>query len=105
MVTGVVGMMVVVAAVVVGALERGYAEQAPYDVVFFCGAIDDVPGDIVRQLSPNGRMVAVIGGAENGVLGRACLMTRSGESLSKRALFDAGTRPLPGFAKEAAFVF
>ncbi|MBT5570730.1 MAG: protein-L-isoaspartate O-methyltransferase [Alphaproteobacteria bacterium] len=92
-------------AVVVGALERGYAEQAPYDVVFFCGAIDDVPGDIVRQLSPNGRMVAVIGGAENGVLGRACLMTRSGESLSKRALFDAGTRPLPGFAKEAAFVF
>ena len=92
-------------AVVVGALELGYAGQAPYDVVFFCGSIDDVPDDIVRQLTPNGRIVAVQGGGEKGVLGRACLMTRSGDSLSKRVLFDAGTRPLPGFAREAAFVF
>ena len=92
-------------AVVVGALELGYAGQAPYDVVFFCGSIDDVPDDIVRQLTPNGRIVAVEGGRGDGVLGRACLITRSGDSLSKRVLFDAGTRPLPGFARDAAFVF
>lgn len=92
-------------AVVEGALARGYAEQAPYDAVFFCGSIDEVPDDIVRQLAPNGRMAAVIGGQENGILGRASLMTRSGDGLSHRPLFDAGTPPLPGFAKEAAFVF
>jgi protein-L-isoaspartate(D-aspartate) O-methyltransferase len=93
------------AAVVEGLLTGGFPEQAPYDVVFFCGSIEDVPEDITRQLAPDGRMVAVIGGAENGVLGRACLMTRSGDYLSKRVLFDAGIRLLPGFAKEVAFTF
>jgi len=92
-------------AVVEGPLARGFAEQAPYDVIFICGAIDEVPDDIVRQLAPNGRMVAVIGGQEDGTLGRANLMTRSGDGLSLRPLFDAGTPALPGFAKEAAFVF
>lgn len=92
-------------AVVEGPMIAGYAEQAPYDVVFFCGSVEEVPDDIIRQLAPNGRMVAVLGGAENGILGRACLMHRSGGGLSKRALFDAGTRPLPGFEKEAAFAF
>lgn len=92
-------------AVVEGPLARGFAEQAPYDVIFFCGSIEDVPDDIVRQLAPNGRMAAVIGGQENGILGRASLMTRSGDGLSHRPLFDAGTPALPGFAKEVAFVF
>ena len=36
-----------VAVVVEGPLARGYAEQAPYDVIFICGAIDEVPADIV----------------------------------------------------------
>jgi len=92
-------------AVVEGPLAKGFAEQAPYDVVFFCGSVEEVPDDIVRQMAPGGRMGAVIGGYQNGVLGQACLMTRSGDGLSQRPLFDAGTRPLPGFAKEAAFVF
>lgn len=92
-------------AVVVGPLGEGFAEQAPYDVVFFSGAVEHIPENIIRQLSPEGRMIAVLGGAENGVLGRACLMTRTGNGISQRALFDAGTRPLPGFAKEAAFTF
>ena len=92
-------------AVVEGALAKGFAEQAPYDVVFFCGSIEEVPDDIIRQMAPGGRMAAVMGGYENGILGRACLMTRSGDGLSQRPLFDAGTRPLPGFAREAAFVF
>lgn len=92
-------------AVVEGPLTKGFAEQAPYDVVFFCGSVEVVPDDIVRQLAPGGRMGAVIGGYQNGILGQACLMTRSGDGLSQRPLFDAGTRPLPGFAREAAFVF
>lgn len=92
-------------AVVESPMAAGFAEQAPYDVVFFCGSVEEVPEDIVRQLAPNGRMAAVLGGAENGILGRACLMHRSGDGLSKRALFDAGTRPLPGFEKEAEFAF
>lgn len=92
-------------AVVEGALSSGYAEQAPYDVIFLAGSVEEVPEEISSQLGQNGRMVAVLGGAENGILGRACLMTRVGDGLSRRALFDAGTRPLPGFEKAPAFVF
>ena len=92
-------------AVVEGDLIEGFAEQAPYDVVFFGGAIDEVPQGIAEQLAPQGRIGAVIGGAENGILGRASLMTAVGENVSRRALFDAGTRPLPGFGKAPAFVF
>ena len=92
-------------AVVEGALQDGFAEQAPYDAIFFGGAVAEVPEGIAAQLAPNGRMVAVIGGAENGILGRATLMAKVGDSLSRRALFDAGTRPLPGFEKAPAFVF
>ncbi len=92
-------------AVVEGALTDGYAEQAPYDVIFFGGAIEEIPAVIAAQLAPDGRLGAVVGGRENGVLGRACLFTRANDDLSPRALFDAGTRPLPGFGKAPAFVF
>jgi hypothetical protein len=47
----------------------------------------------------------VLGGAENGILGRATILTRTAGSLSSRAIFDAGTRPLPGFETAAEFVF
>jgi protein-L-isoaspartate(D-aspartate) O-methyltransferase len=86
-------------------LDAGYAAQGPYDVVFFCGAVPEVPAAIADQLEVGGRLVAVIGEGETGVLGRAELLTRLENGLSGRFLFDAGTRPLPGFARAAAFVF
>jgi protein-L-isoaspartate(D-aspartate) O-methyltransferase len=88
-----------------GPLNEGYAAQAPYDAVFFCGAVPEIPGEITDQLVVGGRLVAVVGGAEEGVLGRAQLMTRLETGMSGRFLFDAGTRPLPGFEKAPAFVF
>ncbi|MBO6784855.1 MAG: protein-L-isoaspartate O-methyltransferase [Alphaproteobacteria bacterium] len=92
-------------AVVEADLRGGYAEQAPYDVIYFGGSVDEIPDSIAGQLAPEGRLAAVLGGAENGILGRACLMTAIGGNLSRRAIFDAGTRPLPGFEKAPAFVF
>jgi len=92
-------------AVVEAALAEGYPAQAPFDLVFFCGAVPEVPARIAEQVAPGGRIVAVIGGAENGVLGRATIMTRTGDNLSSRAIFDAGTRTLPGFEVAAKFVF
>lgn len=92
-------------AVVEAPLADGFPAQAPYDLVFFGGAVPEVPARIAEQVSPGGRIVAVLGGAENGILGRATILTRTGGSLSGRAIFDAGTRPLPGFETAAEFVF
>ncbi|HCP01733.1 MAG: protein-L-isoaspartate O-methyltransferase [Alphaproteobacteria bacterium] len=92
-------------AVVEAPLMDGYPSQAPYDLIFFGGAVPRIPDQVAGQVTSGGRIVAVIGDGEDGVLGRAVIITRTGDTLAPRAIFDAGTRPLPGFEAPAAFVF
>lgn len=91
------------AAVVQGELTRGYAKQAPYNVIVLNGAIGGVPREIADQLVEGGRLVAVV--RDDGGIGRATLMARAGGTLSSRIIFDAATPDLPGFAREPGFVF
>ncbi len=92
-------------AVIEAPLTEGYPAQAPYDAIFMSGAVDEIPPALAGELAPDGRLAAVIGGRELGILGRAHLFVRSGDALSGRPLFDAGTRMLPGFVREESFVF
>lgn len=89
--------------VVEGALTMGYPKQAPYDVIFFDGAVNVVPDEILSQLSDGGRAVVIVAG-EDGV-GHCRVYVRSGDHISCRDQFDAGTPVLPGFAAEARFSF
>jgi protein-L-isoaspartate(D-aspartate) O-methyltransferase len=90
-------------SVVGGPLELGHAADAPYDAILFGGAIAKVPDAITRQLGKSGRIVAVMRSA--GRAPQLTVMTRVGEVLSRRPVFDAATPVLPGFASEPAFVF
>jgi protein-L-isoaspartate(D-aspartate) O-methyltransferase len=91
-------------AVIGGKMANGYPKQAPYDVIFFDGAVPSVPEKIEKQLADGGRLVAVC--SEPGsAIGRAVLATRFGDVVSQRDLFDAGTPELPGFELEEAFTF
>ncbi|MBW3098105.1 protein-L-isoaspartate O-methyltransferase family protein [Pseudohoeflea coraliihabitans] len=89
-------------AVVTGPLREGYASEAPFDVIFINGAIDEVPEELTSQLREGGRLVTVIG---RGGAAQAHLLLRSGETLSGRPVFNAAVPILPGFEREAAFVF
>lgn len=89
-------------AVMEGHLEKGYRKQAPYDVIFFDGAVADVPEAISSQLAEGGRLVAVV--SKDGV-GKAMLLTRHHDQVSSREVFDAGTPLLPGFERSESFVF
>ena len=89
-------------AVIHDPLEDGYADQAPYDVIFFDGAVAEIPDVISSQLAEGGRLVAVVAG--DGV-GDARLVTRHQGELSSRPVFDTGTPSLPGFEGKATFVF
>lgn len=90
-------------AVVGGPLERGLAGEGPYDVIFIGGAVDEVPAALLDQLRPSGRLVVVEG---HDLTGFATLHMRDDEGvLSKRRAFNLSAKPLPGFAKEAEFVF
>ncbi len=91
------------ASVVEGPLAQGHAAGAPYDAILFGGAISQVPDAIARQLGKSGRIAAVV--RTEGRVPQVTVMTRVGETLSRRPVFDAGTPALPGFASEPAFVF
>ena len=97
------GLSVDNAVVVEGPLAEGYAAQAPFDVIFFGGSVEEIPEGIPRQLAEGGRICAVI--REGGRPGNAMLGLFRNGRVSYRPVFDAATPPLPGFAKQAGFVF
>lgn len=84
-------------------LPEGYAAQAPYHKILINGSVAGVPEQILNQLADGGRLVTVV--SSKGHMGEAVLYTRSGESFSKRVLFDAATPTLPGFAAPKSFEF
>jgi protein-L-isoaspartate(D-aspartate) O-methyltransferase len=89
-------------AVVNGAMEAGYPTDAPYDLIFINGSVEEVPAALVEQLRDGGRILAVVG---YGNSAQACLMVREQGMLSQSAHFNASVKPLPGFRKAKEFVF
>lgn len=86
-----------------GPLAEGWPGQAPYDVIFLEGAVEEHPDALLEQLAENGRLVAMQaepGGVQRGVV----YLKRRGRS-AKRAVFDGSTPVLPGFARKPAFAF
>ena len=88
-------------AVVRGALDGGYAAQAPYDAIVFAGAVADIPVTFSRQIADKGRMVAVIRSGAGG--GKVVRIVRAGDTFGRWTLFDAATPYLPGFLPKARF--
>lgn len=89
-------------AVFNGPLEAGYRNEAPYDVIFIGGAVDEVPAELFGQLRDGGRLVVVEGGGNAAVAKR---YKRTDDDLSAQRLFNCAVKPLPGFEKPAEFVF
>jgi len=90
------------AVVITGPLAMGYADEGPYDVIILQGAVDIVPKALFDQLKEGGRLAAII---NDGRIGRASVFTKTSASISRRTLFDAYVKSLPGFEAEQEFVF
>lgn len=82
---------------------QGGRTRPAYEVIFFAGAVAEVPPEIAAQLAEGGRLAAVV--KPNDGPGRATLITRTGGIPAARVMFDAATPLLPGFTKQPAFVF
>ncbi|KGF69105.1 protein-L-isoaspartate O-methyltransferase [Hoeflea sp. BAL378] len=89
-------------AVVTGDLEKGYAAEGPYDVIFFNGAVQTVPPALFDQLRDGGRLVVPVG---SGLSAQAFLYVKDGGEVSGRAAFNVSVKPLPGFRTVEEFVF
>ncbi|MDP2148007.1 MAG: protein-L-isoaspartate O-methyltransferase [Hoeflea sp.] len=89
-------------AVVTGDLEKGYAAEGPYDLIFFNGAVDRVPPAIFDQLREGGKLVVAIG---SGLSAQAHLFVKDGGVVSGRPAFNMSVKPLPGFRAVEEFLF
>ncbi|KQO80848.1 protein-L-isoaspartate O-methyltransferase [Rhizobium sp. Leaf262] len=89
-------------ATVNGELAQGYAAEAPYDVIFINGSVEEVPATLLEQLRDGGRLVAVVG---YGNSAKATVYRRDGKGTSSTGFFNASVKPVPGFTKAREFVF
>ncbi len=89
-------------AVVGGDLKAGYAAEAPYDVIFVNGAVEEVPVALLEQRRDGGRRVAVVG---YGNASAAKLYVKENGMVSERFAFNTSVKPLPGFEKAETFEF
>jgi protein-L-isoaspartate(D-aspartate) O-methyltransferase len=90
------------AKVVGGPLTRGFAADAPYDVIVLQGLVEVVPEALLAQLKDGGRLACVLG---RGPGAKAMIYRSIGGEASGWPMFDATAAPLPGFSKPPAFVF
>lgn len=87
--------------VVQGGLVEGVKAQAPFDVIFVNGAIEQVPDTLLAQLAEGGRLVTVLKDGQS----RAWLFLKENGQVGKRPDFDADVPVLAGFKKAMGFVF
>jgi protein-L-isoaspartate(D-aspartate) O-methyltransferase len=85
-----------------GPLVEGFPPQAPFNVIFVNGAIEERPEALLSQLANDGRLVAIV---REGAVGRGVLYVKHDGSISERSAFDAMLPVLPGFARKPRFVF
>ncbi len=93
----------VTCVVVEGPLNEGYPSEAPFDVIFFEGAVETIPETYFDQLREGGRLVVVEG---RGNAASAMLYFKDSDGVvSNRFGFNCSIKPLPGFEKAKAFTF
>lgn len=78
------------------------AAEGPFDVIIAGGAVAEAPQSWRDRLADGGRLAAIV---QTGVLGRATLFVRSGDSTTGRAAFDASPPYLPGMEPRVSFAF
>ncbi|HEX6106183.1 MAG TPA: protein-L-isoaspartate(D-aspartate) O-methyltransferase [Gemmatimonadales bacterium] len=79
--------------VLVGDGTLGWRPFAPYDAILVAAASPEVPGPLVEQLAPGGRMVIPLGDRENQTL---TLVRREGGELRTSTIADVRFVPLLG---------
>lgn len=87
---------------VMGPLEAGAPESAPFDVIFLNGRVGHLPEALLAQLAEGGRLVTIMG---NDTAAKAKLVSKIDSRIQQRMAFDAGAPIMPGFEQKSAFIF
>ena len=90
-------------ALEIGDAARGWAKQAPYDVIVLTGSTPVLPAAFLEQLAPGGRLFAVVGEAP---AMEARLLTAGADGGHRSTdLFETVLRPLVNAERASRFKF
>ena len=84
------------------ALAEGAPDDAPYDLIYFDGAVETVPAGLAAQLKPDGRAAGV---ARTRGQGRVCVGRIAAGALVGETFIEVDAPVLPGFERAREFVF
>jgi protein-L-isoaspartate(D-aspartate) O-methyltransferase len=82
---------------------HGYASEGPFDAIMLSGSVSKVPEELLKQLKPGGRLMAVEGGEP--VMEAVRYTVNADGSFARVALFDLDAPRLVGFPEPARFHF
>jgi len=82
---------------------HGYASEGPFDAILLSGSVHKVPEELLKQLKPGGRLVAIEGDEP---MMEAVRYTANADGTHARvAIFDIDATRLHGFPEPARFHF
>ena len=76
--------------------------SGPFDIVFVDGGVEIIPDVWGQTLADGGRLCVVV---LSGPMGTAQIITKSGQAMAARVVFDAIVPKLAGFEAASAFAF
>jgi protein-L-isoaspartate(D-aspartate) O-methyltransferase len=82
---------------------HGYAAEGPFDAILLSGSVSKVPEDLLKQLKPGGRLVAIEG--DEPVMAAVRYTANADGSFTRTSLFDLDAPRLVGFPEPARFHF
>ncbi len=88
-----------------GQFTDGAPHAGPYDGILINGAVTEVPRDLLSQLAPKGRLVALLK-TPKAMVGTVVLFENNDDGTYKSSLlFDSAAHYVPGFTPAPAFMF
>ena len=87
----------------IGDAARGWAAEAPYDVIVLTGSLPVLPKSILEQLAPGGRVFAVVG--EGPIMTAQLVTCLAPESYRTTGLFETLLVPLENCEQPSRFRF
>jgi len=88
-------------------LVNGCKKQAPFNIIIICGAVEEIPINLVNQLLEGGRIITMILASE-GVsypTTKATILTKYNGKLVEKEVFEVNTPKIKSFNKDKVFKF
>ena len=82
---------------------HGYLAEGPFDAIMLSGSVSKVPEELLKQLKPGGRLVAVEG--DEPMMEAVRYTANADGTFARLGLFDLNATRLIGFTEPARFHF